>query len=834
MIFFPVLWKRNSMSVPEQILSKQAEANSETTGFNPTDLIKAWPSQYIPVVPTPLQLGFCCLPVREMLFGGACGGGKSEALLMAALQYVDVPGYSAIIFRKTFADLARNEGLLDRATKWLAPHLGKTIKYQPVTRSFHFSSGAVLAFGYMGSKGAQETIQGAEYQFCLEKSEKIKMGDGSLKTLSDICVGDLVLTLEGPKPVTQVFPARETQCVKAETIQGSQIQSVDHRLLTSSGWMSFLEISNQCCSTHNNDELSQYTSQVSLQQHELRQSYPLPTYEQLELSACQSFFQDSYASLGDGQTYSEGYCDSPLEIRQLQELFYLSAPVSLVSLSEESYLNNQDHLYEICDVQPWLLVPDSQDDCHSYSCFCDGPFHWDVSNDRSCLPLLNDVALPFRLSSLHKDAMGNVPLHSHSGLSYSHPYTTENRTCFYDVFDEPCNFSPVGKREVIDIRVADANHYISSTNFINQNCGIDEVTQHLESDALWTISRLRKKEGVNVPLRVRWTGNPGGTGHQWVKNYYQIKRNPEYDPEVGTTIGEHIFSEQPMFIGNHPSRMFIPARLVDNPYIDQEAYIPSLKSLDPLTRSQLLDGDWDASPSSRFRKEWFLRYTRRGDYITVGSKTFNIRNGIRFATVDVAASVREGVAGEQFYTRGGSMQQAEPCWTVISTWMVIDKFMFLLDVNRMQVEAPDIFAQMKRVMNEWEVRDFIVEGNGVGRPVAQVAQRQGLPVREIWTTHDKIQNSYTAANMAKAGQIVLPDERLELHWLGDFEGELFTWMGHPEETCDQVDTVSTAAKEAQTIVIPTDNITNSAELLPLPMGGMRSARESSSMLPHSF
>lgn len=530
MIFFPVLWKRNSMSVPEQILSEQAKANAETTGFNPTDLIKAWPSQYIPVVPTPLQLGYCCLPVREMFYGGSAGGGKSEALLMAALQYVDIPGYSAIIFRKTFADLARNEGLLDRATKWLMPHLGKTVKYQPVTRSFHFSSGAVLAFGYMGTKGAEAAIQGAEYQFI----------------------------------------------------------------------------------------------------------------------------------------------------------------------------------------------------------------------------------------------------------------------------------------------------------------GVDEVCQHLEADAKYATSRLRKKEGVKVPLRVRWTGNPGGIGHQWVKNYYQIKRNPDYDSKVGTHVGGHFFSEQPMFVGKHPNRMFIPARLVDNPYIDQEAYIPSLQSLDPLTRSQLLDGDWDASPSSRFRKEWFLRYTRRGDYITVGSKTFNIRNGIRFATVDVAASVREGVAGEQFYTRGGSMQQAEPCWTVISTWMVIDKFMFLLDVNRMQVEAPDIFAQMKRVMNEWEVRDFIVEGNGVGRPVAQVAQRQGLPVREIWTTHDKIQNSYTAANMAKAGQIVIPDERLELHWLEDFEGELFTWMGHPEETCDQVDTVSTAAKEAQTIIIPTDNITNSAELLPFPMGGMRSAKESSSMLPHYF
>ena len=53
----------------------------------------------------------------EALFGGAAGGGKSSALLMSALQYVDVPGYSAILFRKTFADLSLPGALMDRANE---------------------------------------------------------------------------------------------------------------------------------------------------------------------------------------------------------------------------------------------------------------------------------------------------------------------------------------------------------------------------------------------------------------------------------------------------------------------------------------------------------------------------------------------------------------------------------------------------------------------------------------------------------------------------------------------------------------------------------------------
>lgn len=55
----------------------------------------------------------------EALFGGAAGGGKSSALLMSALQYVDVPGYSAILFRRTYADLSLPGALMDRFREWM-------------------------------------------------------------------------------------------------------------------------------------------------------------------------------------------------------------------------------------------------------------------------------------------------------------------------------------------------------------------------------------------------------------------------------------------------------------------------------------------------------------------------------------------------------------------------------------------------------------------------------------------------------------------------------------------------------------------------------------------
>src|SRR4051794_3253636 len=62
---------------------------------------------WIPHNPHPKQAAFLLHDhVEEVLYGGAAGGGKTDALLMGALQYVDVPGYAALVLMKTFSDLS--------------------------------------------------------------------------------------------------------------------------------------------------------------------------------------------------------------------------------------------------------------------------------------------------------------------------------------------------------------------------------------------------------------------------------------------------------------------------------------------------------------------------------------------------------------------------------------------------------------------------------------------------------------------------------------------------------------------------------------------------------
>lgn len=120
-------------------------------------------NRWIPHIPTPRQAVFLACPVREAFYGGAAGGGKSDALLMAALQHVDVPGYAAILFRRTFADLALPGALMDRAREWLS---GTVARWSEQEHTWHFPSGASITFGYLETENHKYRYQSAEFQFC--------------------------------------------------------------------------------------------------------------------------------------------------------------------------------------------------------------------------------------------------------------------------------------------------------------------------------------------------------------------------------------------------------------------------------------------------------------------------------------------------------------------------------------------------------------------------------------------------------------------------------------------------------------------------------------------
>ena len=120
------------------------------------------PKRYCPHVPTAKQLAFLLCPRTEAFFGGAAGPGKTDGLLMGALQLVEQPRYSALLLRRTFRQLNQSNSIMNRARQWLA---NTDAVWSNADKRFTFPSGAAITFGNLDSEDDVYQYDSSEFQY---------------------------------------------------------------------------------------------------------------------------------------------------------------------------------------------------------------------------------------------------------------------------------------------------------------------------------------------------------------------------------------------------------------------------------------------------------------------------------------------------------------------------------------------------------------------------------------------------------------------------------------------------------------------------------------------
>lgn len=275
-----------------------------------------------------------------------------------------------------------------------------------------------------------------------------------------------------------------------------------------------------------------------------------------------------------------------------------------------------------------------------------------------------------------------------------------------------------------------------------QYIGFDELTQFTEFRYTYLFSRLRKLATgptAGIPLRMRSATNPGGLGHDWVYKRF-VKARP-----AGT--------EGPAFL---------PSKIADNPSINREEYEASLSHLDPVTREQIMNGDWAAMEDGRFKRSWLRYYGRHGAEYLLGDRVLT-RDEIsdRFLTVDPAATV-------------ASTTSKDPDYTSVSAWGYGRGKLLWLGRRRERVEVPDIAKIVHEEYVRHRAQKAYYESGGTQKGAAQLARRHKDPMNVIEINpgnEDKLSRAAYVLNMAEA-------ERL---WIAEAGGEFPT-----EEVVDQI------------------------------------------------
>jgi predicted phage terminase large subunit-like protein len=309
-----------------------------------------------------------------------------------------------------------------------------------------------------------------------------------------------------------------------------------------------------------------------------------------------------------------------------------------------------------------------------------------------------------------------------------------------------------------------------------QYIGIDEAPQILLENILWLKTRLRKPEDLDVPIKLRMTGNPGCEFHE----QYQARYIPD---EVDYSSVKPLLKEIYEDMGQSVTVGFLPSRLEDNAALDKDGqYRARLELLDSVTREQLLNGDWDITASGA--------YFQPEDFKTVESDSVpTIKSWIR--AWDLAWT---GIS--EYDRKKGKVAD----WTA-GVLIGQDELgnIYIRDVRRFQGDAGEVEkAIMDCARSDPEGTRVAIERAGASGPFIDQLSRKyredfnRFPLYQVKVhakSGDKAERLSSFTAKAKNGQVFLCAAG---NWQGGFKSEALRFTNEKTNTDDQLDAVSVA------------------------------------------
>ena len=309
-----------------------------------------------------------------------------------------------------------------------------------------------------------------------------------------------------------------------------------------------------------------------------------------------------------------------------------------------------------------------------------------------------------------------------------------------------------------------------------QFIAFDELTEFAEDDYLFLFSRLRRVTDLDAPLRMRSASNPGGIGHMWVKERFVNQ-------------------------GSGCDRVFIPARIADNPGLNQQEYRRSLAHLPSVLRERLMNGDWSVQEEGMFRQEWLRYYALVGNAATEEQLEIRQPDGRVLAAIPVAACRRfctidpAGTSADKARESRGRPASH----SVIQVWDQppgeAAKYLFLRHSWRGRVGFDGLVKVIREITRAWRPERLWIENEKLGQAAVDILHPE-LPLETVGTAgRDKITRAAPLILQFERGEILLP--QLNTTWRLDFEAELLSWTGRDDQPSDQIDAAAYAAIIAQ-------------------------------------